>query len=133
MAGFPGETDSDFKNTLAVLHAAEFSDLHVFPYSIRPGTSAAHLSEQVPDQVRAERAAAIRELGADSFRRFREGLAGQTHTVLWERDGPTDGLTANYVRVILDPGRRTGRARANEIEEVVLGGLDGKSVTATPA
>ncbi|MCH8102302.1 MAG: tRNA (N(6)-L-threonylcarbamoyladenosine(37)-C(2))-methylthiotransferase MtaB [Chloroflexi bacterium] len=137
IAGFPGETDEDFENTVAVLEAAAFADLHVFPYSARPGTSAAHFGEQVPDQVRAERAAAIRELGARDFRHFREALAGQTHTVLWERDDPADGLTANYVRVRLDPHfrsrRGTGRARANAIEDVILGEFNDGLMMATPA
>jgi threonylcarbamoyladenosine tRNA methylthiotransferase MtaB len=133
IAGFPGESDDDFENTVAVLEAAAFADLHVFPYSTRPGTSAAHFDEQVPDRVRAERAAAIRELGARDFRQFREALTGQAHTVLWERDDPAEGLTANYVRVRLDAQMQAGRARANAIEDVILGDLDGDSVIATPA
>ncbi len=133
IAGFPGESDRDFEDTVAVLGAAAFADLHVFPYSVRPGTSAAHFDEQVPDQVRAERAAAIRELGAREFRQFRAGLVGQAHSVLWERDEPAGGLTANYVRVRLDRQLRTGRARANEIEDVVLGEFEGGLINATPA
>ncbi len=132
IAGFPGESGNDFENTVAVLGAAAFADLHVFPYSVRAGTSAAHFDDQVPDQVRAERAAAIRALGARDFRLFREALAGQAHSVLWERDDPADGLTANYVRVRLDPQLRTGRARANQIEDVVLGELEDGLIIGTP-
>jgi threonylcarbamoyladenosine tRNA methylthiotransferase MtaB len=133
IAGFPGETERDFENTIAVVESAALADLHVFPYSARPGTSAAHFDEHVPDQVRAERAAVLRDKGADGFRQFREALAGQTHAVLWERDDPATGLTASYVRVRLDPQLRAGRARANTIEDVVISQLDGDTVLATPA
>ena len=107
IVGFPGETDADFRATLSACAEAELASVHVFPYSIRPGTSAAHYGEQVEPAVKSARAAelgeAARELSLEHRRRF----IGQTRATLWERPTrngddsrpPTwSGLTDNYIR-----------------------------------
>ena len=55
IVGFPGETDADFEDTLAVVRAARFAGAFTFQYSIRPGTPAATMADQVPKQVVQER------------------------------------------------------------------------------
>ncbi|MBR7033227.1 MAG: tRNA (N(6)-L-threonylcarbamoyladenosine(37)-C(2))-methylthiotransferase MtaB [Clostridia bacterium] len=64
ITGFPGETDAEFEETLALMSEIRFLHLHVFPYSSRPGTEAAEMADQVPVVIRKERAAALSELQA---------------------------------------------------------------------
>jgi threonylcarbamoyladenosine tRNA methylthiotransferase MtaB len=105
IVGFPGETDSEFAESLAFVQEMGFARVHVFPYSLRPGTPAAGMADQVPPQVRAERARAMRAIAAASGRAFQRQFVGRTVEVLWEssRAAPGDpvwsGLTDNYLRV----------------------------------
>ena len=106
IVGFPGEKDSDFRATVAACLDAELASLHVFPYSIRPGTSAAHYDEQVDPEVKSERAAELIEVAHGLARNFRSRFLGQSRDVLWERkigNGALppmwSGLTDNYIRV----------------------------------
>ena len=62
IVGFPGETDADFEQTMQLVRAVGFSKVHVFPYSERKGTPAAARADQVPFEVRAQRARALRQL-----------------------------------------------------------------------
>jgi len=64
MAGFPGETEADHAETLALVRDLPFSHLHIFPYSARPGTSATQLGAQVPASLARTRASALRTLAA---------------------------------------------------------------------
>ena len=106
IVGFPGETSKDFERTLLLCERVRFADLHVFPYSARPGTSAAHFSEAVAAGEKAARSRALLALGASHAEAFRNALVGTTRSVLWEtrRTGPEgpqwSGLTDNYVRVV---------------------------------
>jgi threonylcarbamoyladenosine tRNA methylthiotransferase MtaB len=105
IAGFPGETDAEFAESLAFVEATGFARAHIFPYSARPGTVAAGLPGQVPSQVKAERAQVMRAVAAAGDRAFRQHFVGRTMAVLWETsrpggDGPLwSGLTDNYLRV----------------------------------
>ena len=132
IAGFPGETDDEFQQTVELVTEANYADVHIFPYSSRPGTSAAHFDDHLDPSLVAERAARLREIGTVSFAAFRRGLVGSASRVLWERDEPSVGLTDSYVRTRLVSGRQTGRARMNSIEEVALTGFDGKVMLAEP-
>jgi threonylcarbamoyladenosine tRNA methylthiotransferase MtaB len=74
MVGFPGETDADHRETVALLEALPLAYLHVFPFSPRHGTPAASMKQTVPRPLQRERA---RELLALSERRWRGYLGGQ--------------------------------------------------------
>lgn len=104
IAGFPGETQEDHRSTLDVIERVGFADIHVFPYSERPGTSAARFDDHVAPAVRAARAAELRETGARLSAGFRRGVIGTVRPVLWESDArtagsPAIGLTDTYLRV----------------------------------
>ena len=93
ICGFPGETDDDFEATMEVARRCRFSKIHVFPYSKRAGTPAAGRADQVSDEVKAARAARLRDLSdelrdADLARR-----SGTTELVLVE---PTVALSESY-------------------------------------
>ena len=105
IAGFPGETDDDFEQSYSLVQRLELSALHVFPYSPRPGTSAAHFGQQVSSEVKRDRVRRLIDLSERHASRFRAGLIGDVRPVLWEEGRESDGrmewagLTDNYVRV----------------------------------
>ncbi|MCH7737089.1 MAG: tRNA (N(6)-L-threonylcarbamoyladenosine(37)-C(2))-methylthiotransferase MtaB [Chloroflexi bacterium] len=132
IVGFPGEGVREFAESYSFAASMDFSDMHVFPYSIRPGTSAAYLNGQVEDKKKQERTGEMLELAAAAVREYRLGALGQTRPVLWEpakgRDpgGVWSGLTDNYLRVRTQSSQDLG----NAITDVRLTGLDGDCLTA---
>ena len=124
--GFPGEGVREFAESYSFAASMDFSDMHVFPYSIRPGTSAAHLDDQVIDTQKKERSGEMLELAAASVKKFRQGALGQVRPVLWEPTqgkncvGIWSGLTDNYMRVKAD----SGCDLSNLITNTRLTGLD---------
>ena len=108
IAGFPGETPEDFNATYDLCERVGFADMHVFPYSARPGTSAARFADQVAVQVRSDRARLLLDLAEQSAVEFRRRRIGEVRPVLWESTVRADGreqwsgLTDDYVRVVAD-------------------------------
>ncbi len=105
IAGFPGETDAEFEQSIEFVAQMQFSRLHVFRYSRRPGTAAATMPDQVHGSISTARSRRLIELGAQLETRFNRGVQGTTVDVLWEEseqhgDGLRwTGLTPTYVRV----------------------------------
>ena len=138
IVGFPGEGQREFEDSLAFAREMEFSDLHAFPYSRRPGTSAVYLEGQVAEQVKRERMRQALEMASASFRRFRVNLLGSTRPALWEgqagKGGSQRGLTDNYVRVEMEPpesGEQTPDL-INKVTPARLVKLEGNLVKAVP-
>lgn len=110
IVGFPGESEQDFSETVALCKQLEFSHIHTFPYSRRTGTFADSMPQQVPESVKKERAEHIRKISVEGKRKFREGLINTFHEVLIEqidtKTGFARGITANYtpVRLLLPIG-----------------------------
>jgi threonylcarbamoyladenosine tRNA methylthiotransferase MtaB len=108
IVGFPGEGDAEFQASRDFARSLRFSDMHIFPFSPRPGTSAAYLREKVPVPTIKERAEEMQMVAAQSFQAFRSQQLGQVRPVLWEhpriRAGIKvyPGLTDNYIRVYTD-------------------------------
>ena len=100
ICGFPGETEEEFARTLAFIEQCGFAAMHIFPYSIRPGTKAAEM-EQVPGPVKEERAARASAVAAELHRAYLQGCVGQTYPVLFEqrKDGCAAGHAPNYMPV----------------------------------
>lgn len=103
LAGFPGETDEQFQEARDFLETLDFTYLHVFPYSVRPGTSAASMPDQVPKHIKERRVAILRELSENKRKIFYKKHLGQTRTVLIERkrdsQGRLKGFTDNYIDI----------------------------------
>ena len=123
IAGFPGETDSDFAESLAFVQSMRFAGGHVFTFSPRPGTAAARYLDQIPTAVRKERNAQLRSVLSESAVSFRQKFVGQTVPVLWEssrglsKEGwRMEGLTDNYLRV----RARSPEIKWNEISPVLI-------------
>jgi threonylcarbamoyladenosine tRNA methylthiotransferase MtaB len=91
ITGFPGETESEFQESLNFLCSAELSGGHVFPFSSRPGTPAADMDGQLPPGVRKNRAGIARKLLEDLAFKYRQRLVGQTGRILWETSKKTPG------------------------------------------
>ncbi len=103
IVGFPGETDADFAETLALCRALALSKIHAFPYSERAGTEAAGMADQVRSDVKKERMARVLALSNELALDYHRQFVGQTLPVLWEDrepDGRWSGLTDNYLRVL---------------------------------
>ena len=132
IVGFPGEGVREFATSYNFAASVGFSDMHIFPYSIRPGTSAAYLDGQVDDGRKSERMGEMLELSAASARGFRQRSLGQTRPVLWEPAKRQDsgevwtGLTDNYLKVRTRSSNKLG----NVITGARLTALDGDWVTA---
>jgi threonylcarbamoyladenosine tRNA methylthiotransferase MtaB len=103
LVGFPGETEREFHATFELLRDLPVAYLHVFPYSKREGTVAAHLPDQLHPAIIKERAALMRGLDKEKRRIFRSSFVGDTFQVLtegWEpgQAGLARGLSDNYLK-----------------------------------
>jgi threonylcarbamoyladenosine tRNA methylthiotransferase MtaB len=108
IAGFPGETDEDFTTTFDFIARLPFTYLHVFSFSVRPGTKAADLGSPVAAAVIRDRARALRALGQQKAAAFQELHTGRTLRALTLARGGdtwTEALTGNYLKVRVE-GRR---------------------------
>jgi threonylcarbamoyladenosine tRNA methylthiotransferase MtaB len=103
IVGFPGETERDFVELAEYLAGSPLTQLHVFPYSDRPGTVASALPEKVHGRAIKERAQALRDVSRALASRFRESLKGVVRPALTIEDGSV-AVTDNYVRVAAPPG-----------------------------
>ncbi len=102
IVGFPGETDTDFKETFDFLHSLEISYLHVFTYSERDNTHALSIKPVVPMNIRYERNKSLRNLSYMKMQYFTEQHQGQTRKVLFEgheNKGMMEGYTDNYIKI----------------------------------
>jgi threonylcarbamoyladenosine tRNA methylthiotransferase MtaB len=105
IAGFPGETDEDWKSTIDFVEQAEFGKIHVFTYSPREGTKAAGLPDQVAEGVKKERSAQLHSLDNALHEKAMAKMVGEQHDVLWEHSVEYNldawiGYTPNYHRVM---------------------------------
>ena len=106
IVGFPGETDDEFAISADFVEAMDFSGLHVFRYSTRPGTAAARMRGHVAAAVKKARSARMRALSDEMEQRYAARFEAMTLPVLWEQvAGATEdgfinvGYTDNYIKV----------------------------------
>lgn len=127
ITGFPGETEAEFAETLEFVQELEFAGGHVFTFSVRPGTPAAHMQDQVRGNVSKDRSARLRLILAESSTAYRRAFIGQKLSVLWESTHQLNdsgwqmgGLTDNYLRVTAT----APEPRWNQLDVVLLTGMD---------
>jgi threonylcarbamoyladenosine tRNA methylthiotransferase MtaB len=101
IAGFPGETDQEFEESYNLCQKTRFSRIHVFTYSPRQRTQAAHFPNQVEAEVKKERSQRMLALAQESARSFAGQFLCQVIPVLWEKQsqGVWSGHTPNYIKV----------------------------------
>ena len=128
ITGFPGETEEDFAQTLAFIEKCGFAAMHVFPYSIRPGTPAAAM-EQVAVPVREERAHRAAAVAARMHRAYLDDCVGQTFPVLFEQARGTFyiGHAPNYMEVAVEGGQELH----NCVRLVTITHTDGETLYGT--
>jgi len=128
MVGFPGETDAEFEETMALVRALPFGYLHLFPFSPRPGTAgwALHAERPVPAEAVAERMAVLRALAAQKSETHRRWFVGRELEAITlhtpkelEAHGRSSALTENFLPVEL-----AGRMEANQLVRVRVTGLN---------
>ncbi len=121
IAGFPGETEEEFAQTLGFVKEIDFAGGHVFTYSSRPGTGAAKMKNQIPLEVRKERNHILRAVLDESAKAYRQKFIGRKASALWEstsamneRGWRMEGFTGNYLRV----QAFAESPRWNEVDEI---------------
>lgn len=126
IVGFPGETEEEFEKSLSFIRQCRFADMHIFPYSRRPGTPAAEMPGQLPNAVkeaRSRRAIAVAQEMSETYRR---SLTGTVQAVLVEgmEGDHSVGHAMNYVKIYIP-----GAYPRNEIQTVAVKSLYGDGVT----
>lgn len=103
IVGFPCETEEEFAKSLDFIKKCAFAQMHIFPYSIRPGTPAAEM-DQIPKSVKEERAKRAAEVADAMHRAYLEGCVGRIYPVLYEqeKDAKFSGHAPNYMEVFVD-------------------------------
>ncbi len=133
IAGFPGETESEFAESLDFVREMNFAGGHIFTYSPRPGTGAARMKGQVRPEVRKERNHILQKALEVSAKSYRQKFIGKTLSILWEsaaqydeRGWQMEGLTGNYLRVAaIAPSPRWNEIDLVELNELNAEGLQG--------
>ena len=117
IVGFPGETEEEFEESLNFIQKCGFSDMHIFPYSRRPGTPADKMPNQLPNAVKEDRSRRAIQVAQTMKEAFLQSLAGTTCQVLFEQtEGEFfTGHTPNYVKVYA-----RGADLQNKIHSVLL-------------
>ncbi|MBE7027427.1 MAG: tRNA (N(6)-L-threonylcarbamoyladenosine(37)-C(2))-methylthiotransferase MtaB [Ruminococcaceae bacterium] len=105
MTGFPGETEEEFGKTCEFIKKVKFSDAHIFKYSVRKGTKAAQMANQVSPHIKEERSKRLVSLIERSRNEFNESFLGEETLVLFERaynkeKNLFEGKTSNYITVV---------------------------------
>ena len=120
IVAFPGETEEEFAESLAFIRKCAFADMHIFPYSRRPGTPADKMPGQHNNATKEARSRAAIAVAAEMCREYNENLIGSTQAVLFEEtDGEFyTGHAMNYVKVYA-----RGEHLHNEIRHVTVTGL----------
>ncbi|MCI6376889.1 MAG: tRNA (N(6)-L-threonylcarbamoyladenosine(37)-C(2))-methylthiotransferase MtaB [Clostridiales bacterium] len=128
--GFPGETEAEFRQTLAFCEKVGFARLHVFPFSPREGTPAATMEEQVPEAAKADRVKRLIALGDALAKQYHERFLGSTVSVLLEErqpDGTVTGYTPEYIHVRV-PGGEPGTLARVRLDGLTQEGMHGAVV-----
>ena len=120
IVAFPGETEEEFAASLSFIQKCGFADMHIFPYSRRPGTPADKMSGQLSNAVKEERSRAAIAVADELSAAYRKELMNTCHFVLFEQEDGVyyTGYTPNYVKVYAK-----GKDLHNEVRQVRLNAL----------
>lgn len=123
ICGFPGESEEEFAETLSFIRRCDFAAMHIFPYSVRPGTLAEKLPGKLPAKTKNERAAAAIAAADEMERAYLQSCVGSTLSVLFEteEDGSVRGHAENYTEVRVPLSGLRG-----QVLDTVITGVEGK-------
>ena len=129
ICGFPGETEEEFAATLAFIERCAFSAMHIFPYSVRPGTKAADMPGQLDKETKAERCRTAQAAAARMRKAYLDAQVGEVREVLFETEsapGVWLGHTENYLET-----EAQGQALRGLVKKVKITGVRGEILVGT--
>ncbi len=135
IVGFPGESDADFRATLDLVREVKYASAYSFKYSPRPGTPAAALEDQVPEDVKTERLAVLQELLDAQQLAFNQTTVGRDTEVLLEREGKRRGQLVGrspYMQAVHVDGAHAAGLETGTIASVCIEAAHPNSVRAVP-
>ena len=100
IVGFPSEKEEDFESTLYAINKSNLNNLHVFPYSVRPKTTAFHLKDHNSPEVIKRRSRELNRISKLITSKSMRNIIGKERSILWEGKNMKSGLTEDYYRVI---------------------------------
>ena len=120
IVAFPGETEEEFRQSLEFIKLCGFADMHIFPYSRRPGTPADKMPGQHDNATKEARSREAIAVASEMNRNYRQNLVGQQLSVLFEEmDGEfSTGHAPNYIKIYA-----RGENLHNQVREVTVTGL----------
>ncbi len=120
IVGFPGEMEEDFQESCKVSRDIGFSHIHTFKYSVRNGTKAARMENQIPEKIKTERSRIIRDISLKNRVAYFEKMTGKEQIVLTEspKSGVSRGYGENYIPVNIET-----KLRSNQFVKVRLSGI----------
>lgn len=135
MVGFPDETEEDFLETCKAIEEIGFTHIHTFKYSVRKGTRAERMPNQIHEKVKTQRSAIIRDLGEENKRKYRSSFIRKTQTVLVEKinsKGIATGYGENYVPVEFKADTNTRLKEFKKVEIIGIADTEDPSILASP-
>ena len=122
ITGFPGETEEEFSQTLSFIGKCAFAQMHVFPYSVRPGTRAADMLGQIEKSEKAARSERAMLIAGQMRREYLTACVGKTFEVIFETEsnGESRGHAENYTEIAVP-----GSAAHGVVEKVKITGVRG--------
>ena len=127
IVAFPGETEEELEESLSFIRRCDFADMHIFPYSRRPGTPADRMPGQHDNATKERRSQQAMAVAREMNRRYREGLIGSVQSVLFEemQDGLFTGHAPNSIRVYVHGQGLHNRVLPVEITGLLRDGVEG--------
>jgi tRNA-2-methylthio-N6-dimethylallyladenosine synthase len=137
IVGFPGETEADFRDTLSLIDEVGFAGAFSFMYSPRPGTPAAEMEDQVPQEEKSERLQRLQAAITKHQRNFNAGFAGRTIDVLLEKPGRLPGQLVGrspYLQAVqvMAPSKLIGSIQRVTVAEIGTNSLFGAVESSVP-
>ena len=129
IVGFPGESEADFEDTLALVRSVRFAQAYAFKYSPRPGTPASGMHLQVEEAVKDERLARLLAAIGEGSQSFNQATIGRKLPVLFSREGKREGQALGYSPYMQSVHVDDGAHLNNRIAEVEIVGATGTSLS----
>ena len=129
IVGFPGETDEDFRSTLALVREVGFASAYAFKYSARPGTPAAEAGDQASETLKAERLAILQQVLESQRLDFNRATLGKRFGVVFDKPGRHEGQWIGRTPYMQSVYAEVDSARVGEMTEVEIVGLKPNSLT----
>ncbi|MBQ3147466.1 MAG: tRNA (N(6)-L-threonylcarbamoyladenosine(37)-C(2))-methylthiotransferase MtaB, partial [Oscillospiraceae bacterium] len=127
IVAFPGETQEEFVQSLAFIQKCGFADMHIFPYSRRPGTPADKMPGQLGNAVKEQRSKKAIAVAAEMSKAYRQAMIGAVQQVLFEEESGAYyvGHAPNYVKVYVRGKNLHNEIRSVRITEIFRDGVLG--------